>query len=206
MPDGHYGWMQICGNGYVMVSDQSQPAYVDFRPNEVKFRLSEESSEEPSQPLACAKDEKCFDQNKDDRLSQLPPLLIEAGSYCELLREARDVFVDGHLYACVAMCGISFERFQRDKAEPYIAKSKSRMDNMETIRGILKKNAIISDSSLILCKQMASMRNEYAHGHGLNPEEDAFYSLQWMHSFLDAETNLMRGYEILNGSLKRTIQ
>jgi len=50
---------------------------------------------------------------------------------------------------------------------------------------------------------MADMRNEYAHGHGLKPKEDALKALQWMHSFIDNETNLMRDYVIVNGVLNR---
>ena len=44
MPDGHYGWMQQCGNAYVIVRGETQPAYADFSPNDAKLRLSEKSS------------------------------------------------------------------------------------------------------------------------------------------------------------------
>ncbi len=110
------------------------------------------------------------------------------------------MFVDGHFYACVAMCGISFERFQRDKAEPYGATQKDKMDR---IRSILKKNNVLSPKTLFLCESMAELRNKYAHGHGLKPKEDALKSLEWMHSFIDNETNLMRDYVIVNGILNR---
>jgi hypothetical protein len=204
MPDGYYGWMQICGNGYVMVSGQAHPAYVDFRPNDAKLRLSEESSKNLQNHLvetpSGAMDEKSFAHDKDERLSQLPPLLIEAGSYCNLLREARDVFVDGHFYACVAMCGISFERFQRDKAKPY---GITRKHKMPRVRKILQKNKVLKVETLALCKKMAKLRNDYAHGDGTKPKEDALQALQWMHSFIDNETNLMRDYVIVNGVLSR---
>ncbi len=135
-----------------------------------------------------------------DKLSQLPPLLIEDGPYCGLIREARDVFVDGHFYACVAMCGISFERFQRDKAEPYGA---TRKHTMRQVRSMLQKNKVLLPRTLSLCKSMADLRNDYAHGQGLNPKEDALKSLGWMHSFIDNETNLMRDYVIVDGILNR---
>ena len=146
-------------------------------------------------------DEKIFAHYKTERLSQLPPLLIEVGPYCGLLREARDVFVDGHFYACVAMCGISFERFQRDKAKQYGA---TRNHKIWQIRSMLqKKNSLLSSGTLILCKNMADLRNDYAHGDGLNPKQDALKALQWMHSFIDNETNLMRDYVIVDGVLNR---
>jgi transposase len=75
----------------------------------------------------CPKGEGTLAQNMWERLSQLPPLRIEDGPYCRLIREARDVFVDGHYYSCVAMCGISFERFQRDRAAPYGAIREHKM-------------------------------------------------------------------------------
>ena len=196
--------MQACGEVSVRVGDETQPAYADFRPNDAKLRLSAESSKgprnRPAEIPSSTMDEKSFAHHKDERLSQLPPLLIEAGPYCNLLREARDVFVDGHFYACVAMCGISFERFQRDKAKPHGATHKHKMLQ---VRKILQENSILSPKTLVLCQKMADLRNKYAHGHGPNPKEDALKALQWMHSFIDNETNLMRDYVIVNGVLIR---
>jgi hypothetical protein len=204
MPDGYYGWMLEYGEVAVRVSGQIQPAYADFRPNDAKLRLSEESSKgsqkRPAEMPSGAMDEKSFAHHKYERLSQLPPLLIEAGPYCKLLTEARDVFVDGHFYACVAMCGISFERFQRDKANPHGA---TRKHKMPRVRKILKENKVLKVETLTLCKKMAKLRNDYAHGDGLNPKEDAFKALTWMHSFIDNETNLMRDYVIVDGVLSR---
>jgi len=204
MPDGYYGWIQECGEAVVRVSGQTQAAYADFRPNSAKRYLDEElskgSKERPAELLSGAMDEKSFAHHKDERLSHLPPLLIEVGPYCSLLKEARDVFVDGHFYACVAMCGISFERFQRDKAKPYGA---TRKHKMPRVRKILQENNVLKVETLALCKKMAKLRNDYAHGHGLKPKEDALKALQWMHSFIDNETNLMRDYVIVDGVLSR---
>jgi len=204
MPDGHYGWIQECGEAVIRVSGQTQPAYADFRPNTAKLDLSEKSSKDsqkrPAELPSGAMDEKSVAYHKDERLSQLPPLLIEVGPYCSLLKEARDVFVDGHFYACVAMCGISFERFQRDKAEPYGA---TRKHKMPRVRKILQENKVLKVETLTLCMKMADLRNDYAHGHGLKPKEDALKALQWMHSFIDNETNLMRDYVIVDGVLSR---
>ena len=197
MPEGHYGWIQECGEAFVSVSGQTQPAYADFRSNAAKRDLKEELSKSPRGQSASP-----LTRDMLERLSQLPPLLMEDGPYCRLVREARDVFVNGHFYACVAMCGISFERFQRDKAKPHGA---TRKDKISRVRSILKKNKVLSLETLSLCKRMADLRNEYAHGHGLNPKEDALKSLNWMHSFIDNETNLMRDYVIVDGILSRNV-
>ena len=202
--EGNYGWIQECGEAFVSVSGQTQAAYADFRPNTAKRHLRGElpkgSQEQVVELPSGALGENPLAHDTWERLSQLPPLLIEDGPYCWLIREARDVFVDGHFYACVAMCGISFERFQRDKAEPHGATQK---DKMSRVRSILKKNRVLSPKTLSLCKSMAELRNKYAHGHGLNPKEDALKSLEWMHSFIDNETNLMRDYVIVDGMLSR---
>ena len=205
MNEGSYGWILECGDAFVKVSGQTQAAYADFRPNAAKRRLIEKLSNGsqglPAELSCDTLDENLLPHHKYERLSQLPPLLIEDGHYCQLIKEARDVFVDGHFYACVAMCGISFERFQRDKAEPYGAMRKHRIAH---IRKILDNNEVLSPSTITLCGYMAELRNEYAHGHGLNPKEDALKSLTWMHSFIDNETNLMRDYVIVDGILHRS--
>ena len=206
MPEGYYGWIQECGEAVVNVRGQIQAAYADFRPNAAKRYLNEESSKGPQErpaELSAAMDEKSFAHHKGERLSQLPPLLIQIGPYCKLLREARDAFIDGQFYACVAMCGISFERFQRDKAELYGATQKHKIWQ---VRKILQDNSILSPETLVLCQSMADLRNEYAHGHGPKPKEDALKALQWMHSFIDNETNLMRDYIIVDGILSRKLK
>lgn len=202
MAEGNCGWIQECGEAFVSVSGQAKATYADFSPNRAKMELREllskrshgQAGELPSKELGGTS------HDKIERLSQLPPLLIEEGAYCGLIREARDVFVDGHFYACVSMCGISFERFQRDKASLYGA---TRKHKMFQVRNMLRQNEALLPETLDLCKRMADLRNDYTHGNGLNRKEDALKSLTWMHSFIDKETNLMRGYVIMNGILIR---
>jgi hypothetical protein len=202
MPADSYGWILECGDAVVRVSGQTHPAYADFRPNVAKRHLSEESSKgsqkRPAKLPSGSMDEMPFPHHKDKRLSQLPPLLIEVGPYCKLLRDARDLFVDGQFYACIIMCGTSLEKFQRDKAKPYGAKRKHKMPQ---VRSMLK--SVLKSGTLTLCKSMADLRNEYAHGHGLKPKEDALKAIKWTHFFIDKETNLMRDYIIVDGILSR---
>ena len=93
LPEGHYGWIQECGEVLVKVNGQTDAAYADFRPNAAKRHLSEESSkgsQDWSTELPSgAMDEKSFAHPKNERLSQLPPLLLDVGRYCKLIREAR---------------------------------------------------------------------------------------------------------------------
>jgi len=204
MHEGSYGWIQECGEAFVRVMGQAKAAYADFRPNAAKRHLSEElsksSQNQPAELPSGTSVQKPLAHDTYERLSQLPPLLMEVGPYCALIREARDVFVDGHFYACVAMCGISFERFQRDKAKPYGAMRKHKMPR---VRKMLQENKVLKVETLALCKKMAKLRNDYAHGYGQKPKEDALMALTWMHSFIDNETNLMRDYVIEDGVLSR---
>ena len=201
MPEGYYGWIQECGEVVIRGTSQTQSAYADFSPNAAKrHQTSKDSQKRPPEPPSDAMNEESFAHHKNERLSQLPPLLIEVGPYCKLLREARAAFVDGHFYASVAMCGISFERFQRDKARPFGA---TRRHRMPQVRKILQENSVLKVETLELCEKMAKLRNDYAHGDGLKPKEDALKALSWMHSFIDNETNLMRNYIIVDGILHR---
>ena len=200
LPEGHYGWIQECGEVSVKVGKQTQFAFADFRPNSAKHHISEEISKSSQEHIEEGEaDNEPLTLDKYKRLYDLPPLLMEDGPYCALIREARDVFVDGHFYACVAMCGISLERFQRDKAAPFGASRKK----IEEVRRVLLKNRVLSPETFGLCEKMAKLRDKYAHGNGLNPKEDAHKSLEWMHSFIDNETNLMRDYVIVDGILSR---
>lgn len=204
MPEGYYGWMQQTGELRVRVGDQTQVAFADFGPNWAMLQLASSSAPSskgpPSTPPPGMLDDHRETSIKIYRLALLPPLLMEPGAYCSLLREARDVFVDGYFYACVAMCGISFERFQRDKAAPFGAKDQHKMPK---IRAILMQNKVLTPGSLALCEKMATLRNQYAHGHGQQFEADAVKALEWMHRLIEDETTLMRDYEIIGGVLHR---
>jgi len=203
LPEGHYGWIQECGEVLVNTGGQTQAAYADFRPNSARHHLVAEPSKHPQEQATEPPDGTPSGSSYDtwERLSRLPPLLMEAGVYCSLVREARDIFVNGHFYACVAMCGISLERFQRDKAAPFGAARKK----IEEIRWMLQKNKVLLPETVELCKKMAKLRDKYTHGHGSNPKEDALKALAWMHSFIQNETSLMRHYSIVEGILCRNV-
>lgn len=204
IPEGYCGWVQSSGELLVRVGGETHAAYADFEPNNAKLHLSTQSTEDsedgPPKAPSVGQEDRSIARKRQQRLSLLPPLLMEVGPYCKLLREGRDVFVDGHFYACVAMCGISFERFQRDKAKPYGA---TRKHKTWEIRGMLQKKKVLKPETFDLCKTMADLRNEYAHGDGQNPDKDAFKALEWVHRLINNETALMRDYEVVDGVLHR---
>jgi hypothetical protein len=190
MPPGTYGWIQNAGEAILPVIGGAEHVYLDLTPNIA--RLEKQGWPVGGMPL---------DKERQERLCQLDPWMIEVGDYCKLLREARDVFIDGYFYSCVAMCGIAMERFQFDKATPHGATRKHKMDY---IRSLLEKHTVLKTTSLTLCKNMANLRNDYAHGHGVNPADDARKALDMVQEFIRVETDLMRKYRVINGKLHRS--
>lgn len=188
MPSGTYGWIQVVGE--VPVIGDAEHVYLDLRPNTVEHeKQGGNQSSETS-----------LEKERQERLRQLEPLMIEVGDYCNLLREARDVFVDGYSYSCVAMCGIAMERFQYDKAKPHGA---TRKHKMYEVRNLLEEKRILKATSLDLCQEMADLRNDYAHGYGANPPEDAIKALAMVQQFIKLETDVMRKYYVIGGKLYR---
>ena len=61
-----------------------------------------------------------FEQRLPDaveRIWELPPVILQKPpleEYVGLLVEARELFIAGHFYSCVAMCGIVGERLVKD--------------------------------------------------------------------------------------------
>ena len=52
-----------------------------------------------------------------ERLASLDPFLVhqrEGYKYTSLLVEARELFVDGRFYSCVAVCGLAVERIAKE--------------------------------------------------------------------------------------------
>ena len=50
-----------------------------------------------------------------ERVWELPPMILKPhGEYLALLLEAREIYLAGHFYSCVAMCGIVGERLVKD--------------------------------------------------------------------------------------------
>ncbi len=50
-----------------------------------------------------------------ERVWDLPPMVVKPqGEYLTLLLEARALYLTGHFYSCVAMCGIVGERLVKD--------------------------------------------------------------------------------------------
>jgi hypothetical protein len=124
-----------------------------------------------------------------ERIWRLPPIIIKGpfGDYMELLLETRALFLAGHFYSCVAMCGIVSERLVKDilrvavlvekEGEPHRPADKA-FDQLERLEvggmvRFLKEAGLLSNEAGKAADDLGQLRNAYAHARGRNPEEDA---------------------------------
>src|SRR6266498_3138720 len=90
---------------------ETREVYVDFLSNQPKNEISRQNAADRLRwQLAMRLDASI------DRGFELPSLIVNNpdGEYLALLLEARQLYIDGYFYACVAMCGIVNERLIKD--------------------------------------------------------------------------------------------
>lgn len=109
------------------------------------------------------------------------------GAYAVLLLEARQLYVDGHFYGCVAMCGIVGERLVKDLLRASVLVESAgnthrpdddafnQLERVETsgITRFLNKAGLLSDASAKAAKALGELRNDYAHARGKDAPADA---------------------------------
>ncbi len=170
------------------------PMFIDLIPNVLKHAVGGPKEKKRIAKSLCER----FELKIDDaltRYSSLPPLMVHTGDYCDLLMEARDLYIYDYFYSCVAMCGITAERIVKDifmrsllvildgKAVP---PNKVAIEDLESFgakdiceflidAGILKKKLRAS------FKALEELRNKYAHAGGKTPEKDARNAIGHLH-------------------------
>jgi hypothetical protein len=85
--------------------------FLDFLPNQPK---NDQSREQFVSMLRLRLEERL--QASVERIWDLPSIILKRpqSEYVALLVEARDLYVSGNFYSCVAMCGIVGERIIKD--------------------------------------------------------------------------------------------
>jgi hypothetical protein len=194
------------------MTDQLMNVYIDFLPNQPK---SDQSKEEIATLLKGR-----FEQRLPgavDRNFELPPImLLRPGDiYIGLLLEARELFVAGHFYSCVAMCGIVGERLVKDAFRTSVLISKNgsserpteaafdQLEHIEAIRFIefLKKTGLLETGAADAAKKLGELRNNYAHARGKNPEADAANAIKLLHALVEGTVSVFKEFEIKEGRL-----
>jgi hypothetical protein len=152
-----------------------------------------------------------------DRASNLPPVMVRIGPHVPLLVMARELFVQGQFYACVAMCGIAAERIILDAFKASLRVevdgSVKMADNDARIEleGVGAKaislfliHAGVLDSSLKKpLRELGELRNAYAHASGKNPQADAEAAMRHLHAIVNRTVSVFHDHELRNGVLVR---
>lgn len=149
------------------------------------------------------------------RIRVLPTLTVYHTEATALLREARELYVRGHFYSCVAMCGIVGERIIKDVIRAVVmvrrgdeAKTPSesaftqleRIDSRSLIQ-FLRQTGTFTDKVKKAAIDLGDLRNNYAHARGKNPEADALTAIKLLHEIVDSTIAMSYHYTIKDGYL-----
>ena len=149
------------------------------------------------------------------RYRELPAIMVHFGEYSELLLEARDLYVEGKYYSCVAMCGITSERIAKELLQTSLLMRKKEnwafpsdeqaavLDKIEmnNIRELLIKSEVIDNNLRKPFQNLSELRNKYAHATGEKPKEDAKLSINYLHQIIEGTVSVFKNHEIKKGKL-----
>ena len=190
---------------------QSMEVFLDLRPTQPKNEQTREIFRRSLQQR--------FEQELSDsveRIWDLPPITVRLnGDYLALLQEARELYVTGYFYSCVAMCGIVAERIVKDalRASVLVQKkgsasipSDQAFDQFERVEvnGIvrfLKEADILSADAARAAEDLSQLRNKYAHARGKASPDDAIKSVKLLHILVEDTVSVFKDLEIKNGVL-----
>ena len=141
-----------------------------------------------------------------ERYKNLPAIVVDLGVYTESLKEARQVYVEGYFYSCIAMCCVTAEKIAKDiliqnlfiqkddnfEKIPKEAIKYFEKINLETIREILIKSNLISVTLRAPYKKLAELRNKYMHTIDITSKEaDAVSALNFLHTIIMETVSLI---------------
>jgi len=153
-----------------------------------------------------------------DRQWELPPIIVNPeGEYLELLKEARDLYIDGRFYSCVATCGIVSERIIKDmlrasikiekdgKVETPESEAFDELEYAEAFRlaKFFLKAGLLSKEAFKAAQALLELRNNYAHARGRQPKEDALKAIKLLHEVVEGTVSVLKDHEIKDGVFVR---
>ncbi|MBI4458577.1 MAG: hypothetical protein HY648_00790 [Acidobacteria bacterium] len=150
-----------------------------------------------------------------ERMWDLPPMMVKPrGEYLSLLLEARELYIAGYFYSCVAMCGIVGERLVKDalRASVLVQKGGSAklpsdraFDQFERVEvnGIvrfLKEADVLATEVAKAADDLIQLRNQYAHARGKASQADAIKGIQLLHVLVEDTVSVFKDFEIKEGA------
>jgi hypothetical protein len=187
-------------------------AYVDVRSNEPRNAQSRQQFEK-------SLEDKFRIQLSDavERIWELPQVILKNANdeYVRLFVEARELFVMGYFYSCVAMCGIVGEKLVKDLLRSTVLlttdgladrPSEDAFDQLErvdasAIMRFLNKAQVLGDEAAKAANSLIELRNKYAHARGKEPQADALESIKKLHILVEGTVSVLKSYEIVEGKL-----
>ena len=164
--------------------------------------------------------QRCEDALPDavERVWELPPMVVKPqGEYLSLLLEARDLYLAGYFYSCVAMCGIVAERLVKDVFRTSVLVRKggtpqlppdaafNQLERVE-VNGIirfLKEAGLLNAEAVKAAESLGQLRNQYAHARGQSPLSDALKAIKLLHTLVEDTVSVFKEFEIKAGTFVR---
>jgi hypothetical protein len=191
--------------------------FLDLLPNQPK---NDQSRENFRQMLEDKFREKIPDAV--ERIWDLPPIILKKPNenYLALLLEARELFLLGYFYSCVAMCGVVGERLVKDLFRSSILVEKNgqvrrpdevafnQFEHIE-VSGIVRflGNAeLLSNEAIKAAVKLGELRNRYAHARGQDPQKDALDAIRLLHALVEDTVSVFKDFEIRNGAFMRKVE
>ena len=193
--------------------ERSIPIFIDTTPNLLKHpSMGKQQKREIIR--------KRLESKIDDvvtRYGSLPALTVYPGEYCNLLMEARELFVQGYFYSCVAMCGITAERILKDiftTSVLVISDGQATSPNDTAIKDLESFGAkemceflihagVLDQKLRPAFKDLGELRNKYAHAGGKKPKQDASAAIAYLHTIVDGTVSILKDFNIREGKLVR---
>jgi hypothetical protein len=187
--------------------------YVDLLPNQPKDEIGLQNAENRLRE----KFEGGIEAAKE-RYWELPPIIvILQGEYLDLLLEARDLYLAGYFYSCVAMCGIVSERIIKDmlrasiwvkkdgKVEKPESEAFDELEHAEAYRlaKFFLKAGLLSKEAFKAAQDLGALRNKYAHARGGEPQSDALDAIKYLHKVIEDTVSIYKDHEIKDGQFVR---
>jgi|SRR6266498_181374 hypothetical protein len=193
---------------------ETREVYVDFLSNQPKNEISRQNAADRLRwQLAMRLDASI------DRGFELPSLIVNNpdGEYLALLLEARQLYIDGYFYACVAMCGIVNERLIKDtlraavliekdgKVERPVDKVFDQLERVEirALAEFIRQAGLLPEEAFNAAKDLGDLRNKYAHARGRQSKNDALNAIKLLQEVVEGTVSVLKDHEIKDGKFVR---
>lgn len=202
------------GNKVTEQKQQNMGVFLDLLPNQPKNDRGRENFRQILRQR--------FEERLDvsvERIWDLPPIILQRpqNEYVVLLLEARELFVAGYFYSCVAMCGIVGERLVKDvfrasvlveldgglvRPEEVAFDQLERVETSGLVR-FLKESKLLSDEAAKAADKLGQLRNSYAHARGKDPHKDAIEAIKLLHDVVEGTVSMFKDFEVKDGTFIR---